>query len=406
MRAPQPRFDPSSTLGAASAPAARPSRRQLLQGAGAAWLVSQAFDRGLFARVWSQEASDEVIPFSDPVPDPPRPEMSALNGVDWGGLDRWITPNDSFFEVAHYDQPEIDAATYRLEIGGLVENPSSLTLAELRAQPRQEVTFTLECAGNNGFPWFVGGIGNARWAGAPLAPLLERAGVKAGGVEVVFFGRDAGEEEFARQTVPQNFGRSMSIDDARDPNLLLCYEMNGEDLPRAHGYPVRLIAPGWYGVANVKWLDRIEVWSTRYAGRFMARDYVTVREEPVAGGGSRFTQKVVGRTLLKSVPARVTRTASGYRLFGVAWGGGAERVEVKVDDGAWREATIDRGADQLHAWKFWHLDLGSLGSGEHSLTARAIAVDGSVQPTADDPVVAQRLTYWENNGQITRRIEI
>ncbi|MEE2775681.1 MAG: sulfite oxidase [Acidobacteriota bacterium] len=382
------------------------TRRELLARGGTSLVVLHLFDRGLFAQVWPGSTGEAVVPFLDPTPEPPQPALGELNSFSWAELNDWITPTADFFKVAHYDQPEIDPATYRLSIQGKVRSPQALSLADIKALPRKEVTFTLECAGNRGFPWFVAGIGNAHWAGTPLAPILERAGALDDGIEVVFYGRDAGEEEFGRQQVPQNFARSMSLDDALDPEILLCYEMNGEPLPTAHGFPVRLLAPGWFGIANVKWLDRIEVWTTRYAGRFMARDYVTVREEPRDGGDSVFTQKVVGRSLLASVPGRVTRGDDSYHVYGAAWGRPIDRVEVRVDGGSWRQATIDRGANDRHAWKFWHADLGDLGAGEHTITARATDANGMTQPEAEDPVVESKLTYWESNGQITRRFQV
>ncbi|MDX1384307.1 MAG: sulfite oxidase [Thermoanaerobaculia bacterium] len=382
------------------------TRRQLLAMGGTALAVSRLFEGPLFAQVWPGRSGEAVVPFLDPTPDPPQPDLAALNSFSWPELRDWITPNEDFFVVAHYDRPEIDPGTYRLSIGGRVRQELSLSLADIRAMPRREVTYTLECAGNDGFPWFVSGLGNARWAGTPLAPILERAGLLDEAIEVVFFGRDAGEEEFARKTVPQRFARSMSVEDATGPDLLLCYEMNGEPLPRDHGAPLRLLAPGWFGIANVKWLDRIEVWTHRYAGRFMARDYVTVREEPRDGREPLVTQKVVARSLLKSVPARVTHADGQYRVYGAAWGAPIARVEVRVDDGGWQRATIDVGGDERWAWKFWHVDLGGLQPGEHAVTARAVDSAGNVQPRADDPVVAKKLTYWESNGQVTRRFAV
>ena len=138
--------------------------------------------------------------------------------------------------MAHYGQPDIDARAFRLELGGLVDRPLALTLADLRARPRQEVVFTIECSGNHGGP-LVGLIGNARWAGTPLAPLLAEAGVLARGREVVFWGADAGEEEVRDTKVTQHFARSMALEDALAPTNLLCYEMNGAPLDRAHGSP-------------------------------------------------------------------------------------------------------------------------------------------------------------------------
>jgi DMSO/TMAO reductase YedYZ molybdopterin-dependent catalytic subunit len=153
----------------------------------------------------------------------------------------------------------------------------------------------------------------------------------------------------------QNFARSMSVADAMNPNNLPCYEMNGEPLPQPHGFPLRLIAPGWYGIANVKWPRRIEVRDTRFMGRFMGRDYVTIREEQ-RDGESAWMETSVGRALLKSVPARVTRENGQYRIIGAAWGAPIQGVEVQIDGGPWVLATIDRSEDAEFAWKSWSLE--------------------------------------------------
>ena len=225
-----------------------------------------------------------MLPWADqPAPNPVPQVVGSL--PRWEQLDSYLTPAGQFFTVAHYGQPAVDAQAWRLEVGGLVDRPLSLTLADLRARPRQEVVFTLECSGNHGLPFLTSAVGTARWGGTPLAPLLAEAGVQAGGSEVVFWGADAGEETVRDVAMTQHFARSMSVADATDPTVLLCDEMNGAPLPPAHGAPLRLLAPGWYGVANVKWLTRIEVRDTRLMNRFMARDYVTLREEPPGRGG-------------------------------------------------------------------------------------------------------------------------
>jgi DMSO/TMAO reductase YedYZ molybdopterin-dependent catalytic subunit len=267
------------------------------------------------------------------------------------------------------------------------------------------VVFTLECSGNHSSPWFIGAIGTARWAGTPLAPILEEAGVLDDGREVIFFGADQGEEEVRETKTVQNFGRSMSLADATSPDNLLCYEMNGAPLPPANGFPLRLIAPGWFGVANVKWLQQIEVRSSRYMGRFMAQDYVTLREEQ-QDGETVWRQTSVGRALLKSAPAKVTRSDGQHRIVGAAWGAPIERVEVRIDNGPWQTATIDQSEDGEFAWKIWSLDWPDAPSGEHAVTSRAIDTAGNVQPAPDDPVIANKHTYWENNGQVTRQVRI
>jgi len=251
----------------------------------------------------------------------------------------------------------------------------------------------------------VGAVGTAKWAGTPLAPMLEEAGIREGGNEVVFHGADTGEEQIRDVKVQAPFARSLSVADATRPEMLLCYEMNGQPLPRENGFPVRLIAPGWYGVANVKWLSRIEVRDTRFMGRFMGRDYVTVREEEV-GGKKLAVETSVGRVLLKSAPGRVTRQSGQYRIVGAAWGGDVAKVEVQIDGGPWQAATIDRSEASEFAWKPWFLDWPTPSLGEHAITSRATDAAGKVQPGVDDPFITNKRTYWESNGQVTRRVKV
>jgi DMSO/TMAO reductase YedYZ molybdopterin-dependent catalytic subunit len=381
------------------------SRREFVATTGMA-LASLAFSR--VARAFPSKPGETVIPWLDQPAANPVPEVIKSQLV-WEDLDSWVTPNDKFFSIAHFDRPNIDASTWKLDIDGEVDTPLSLGLTELKQRPRKEVTFTIECSGNHGLPFFDGGIGNARWAGTPLADVLKAAGVKDNGIEVVFWGTDVGDVELKDPAhdvkMHQNFARSMSLADAMNPNNLLCYEMNGADLPAANGAPVRLIAPGWYGVANVKWLKRIEVRNSRFMNLFMGRNYVTIREEE-HNGQTVWTETSVGRALLKSAPAKVTRSDAGYRVVGAAWGAPIAKVEVKIDNGPWMEATIDHSEDAEFAWKIWHLDWQDPPSGEHAITSRAIDSAGRVQPSMDDPFIAKKHTYWESNGQITRRVRV
>jgi DMSO/TMAO reductase YedYZ molybdopterin-dependent catalytic subunit len=380
------------------------SRRQFVGQGGAALGGLTLINTPFLAQAFPSRAGEEVVPWLDSPPENPAPD-AVRNLLRWQELDSWITPNDEFFAVNHYNWPTIDERAWTLEVGGQVARPLTFTLEQLRARPRREVVFTLECSGKPRFPWFIGGIGTARWAGTPLAPLLEEAGVLDDGREVIFFGADQGEEEVREIKTVQHFGRSMSLGDAMSPDNLLCYEMNGAPLPQANGFPLRLIAPGWFGIANVKWLQQIEVRSSRYMGRFMAEDYVTLREEQ-QDGETVWLQTSVGRALLKSVPAKVTRSDGRYQIIGAAWGAPIERVEVRIDNGPWQAATIDRSEEAAFAWKPWSLDWPQATPGEHSITSRAIDVAGNVQPAPDDPVIANKHTYWESNGQVTRRVRI
>lgn len=360
---------------------------------------------------WGVEAfpkreNEELIPFLNQ----PSESPAKRGLLDWSTLDSFITPNDEFFNVSHYNKPVINQDNWKLEISGLVDKPTMLTIDDIKARPKQEVTFTLECSGNHGFPTFTGAIGNAKWAGTPLAPILKDAGIQEGGIEVIFFGHDSGVEKRRGNEMPQNFARSMSVEDALEETNILCYEMNGQPLPQPNGAPLRLIAPGWYGIACVKWLKRIEIRDTRLMNRFMGRDYVTIREEKRPDGESVWMETSVGRTKLKSLTAKVTRIGDEYRIYGAAWGAPIKKVEVRIDDGPWQETTIDPVEDDANstkwAWKIWHLNWDNPSKGEHTIVSRAIDTKGNIQPAGDSDYITKKRTYWESNGQVVRKIRI
>jgi DMSO/TMAO reductase YedYZ molybdopterin-dependent catalytic subunit len=363
----------------------------------------------LSERTFGQTAG-KVVPWTDqPVAVPPPLESVVRGLTPWEGLNSWITPNERFFSVAHYNRPQIDPSTWQLDVSGEVGKPMVLSLDQLKAMQKHEVTFTLECSGNNGLPFAQSTIGNAKWAGASLSEVLKAAQIAKGAVEVVFYGTDQGEETVRPGTPLEykyttNFARSMSVADAMNPANLLCYDMNDAALPAANGFPLRLIAPGWYGVANVKWLTRIELVNKQFLNRFMGRDYVTIRE--VRHGGKTIMEETsVGRMLLKSAPARVVQLDGRYRIEGAAWGPTSiAAVEVKIDDGLWMKAKLAESKSP-YSWRFWSLDWQAV-PGDHAITSRVIDTAGKLQPAMNDPVIANKKTYWESNGQITRQIHI
>lgn len=352
----------------------------------------------------------ELVPFVDEPRTPP-------NRLDWEVLDDWTTPQDQVFSVQHYGVPKFDYKDYRLEVGGLVGKSLSLTVDDIKAMPKAEVVMTLECAGNGSNPGFRNAVCNNRWTGTPLAPLLKDCGIDPKTTEVVFFGKDTKKETLRpgtkrELTVEVPFGRSMSLEDAMRPDLLLAYERNGEPIEHRNGAPIRLIVPGWYGVANVKWLSRIECRDRRYMGRYMARDYVTVRGER-KGDQIVYVETSVTKINLKSVVARVTRQATSdgnipVSAFGVAWddGTGIAKVEVKVDDGPWRAAKLAEEPRSKYGWTFFSADLGAIESGDHTVVSRAIDVNGRVQPTEDDDEIALKKTYWEAYQQWPRKFSV
>ncbi len=350
-----------------------------------------------------------VVPFTD-VPE----NFTGLRGGGGGGLPgqnrvaqdlrkltERVTPIEDFFAVAHYGYPEVDASSYRLRFTGLVERPLTLTLDELKARPRVELDPVFECSGNSR-GLFHGMVGSAQWAGAALLPLLSEVRPTADSREVHFWAADTGTEEIRGADYEQNFARSMSLDHVTETGPILAYEMNGEPLPVVHGFPVRLIVPGWYGIAQVKWLERIELAEDRLMTRFMAKDYVTLmgREE---NGRTEWVETSVTHQRVKSVIARVTRSGNQFRVFGAAWSDGTplNRVEVRIDEGPWTAATLDRPADS-HSWTFFTLATEGLQPGEHTLVSRAIDADGRTQPLE----LTMKRTRWENNELFHRTIEV
>lgn len=342
------------------------------------------------------------IPFLDPQPHDPKRPM-----VQWQELTSWVTPTSEFFAVSHYGNPEVAASDWHLDFTGLVQRPLRLSLAEIKRLPRKEMTATLECSGNGVSPGFMGAIGNARWTGTPLGPLLKKAGLKKEAIELVFFGADQKSEKIRDKDYLQNFARSLSIEDALKKNILLAYEMNGEPLTRDHGFPLRLVVPGWYGIAWVKWLQRIEAQDRRYMSKFMARDYVTIRGEEV-GGHTIWRETSVTRMNLKSIVARAVRTQSeDVHLSGAAWTDGTrlKAVEVKIDDGPWLSTRLHKN-ETPYAWTFFSYLWNKPAAGEHTLVSRAFDEAGRIQPSADDPVIKLKKTYWEANQQVPRRIRV
>lgn len=386
------------------------SRRDVLKNgtaAIAALLAQMSLPEFVFP---AQDVDEQLVPFLD-MPRS-RPEI-----LDWETLDNWITPQDQVFSVSHYGVPEFDADQHVLEITGLVDKPRAFSRQDLQALPKRDQLMTLECSGNGVSKGFMSAIYNSKWTGTSLAPLLKDAGIQPQAKEIVFIGVDHKSETLRKDTprevtIDVPFGRSMSIDDAMNLNLLLAYERNGQPLEQRNGVPVRLIVPGWYGIANVKWLRRIEVRDTRYMGRFMARDYVTVRGER-RGDEIVYVETSVNRMNLKSIVVRVTRRPTHdnvipAKAYGAVWSDGTaiKNVEVKVDDGPWQPATLDKEPRSQFCWTFFSIDLGDLAAGKHSLVSRATDVDGRVQPTADEDEIALKKTYWEAYQQWPREIEL
>ena len=357
---------------------------------------------------WSKLAlaqTEELVPFTD-VPESfmaPPVVPGGIHFLDTRAIDSFYTPVDDFYIVQHYNQPEVAEGQYRLRITGMVDSPGEFSLADLKRRPKVEIDAGFECGGNRAAV-FHGLIGNARWGGLSLRDLLADAGIQEGGIEVVFYGADAGTENIRDVDAEQNFGRSLHRTDALRGEVMLAYEMNGEPLNRYHGAPLRLIVPGWYGVSNVKWLTQIHVQDRRFMGRFMARDYVTLSRRDI-GGVERWEERSVTKMQLKSSIVRVTRSPDGHEIVGFVLNDGTplRSVEVSIDEGPWQPADIDADSTQF-SWKLFRHAWRDATPGEHTIVSRVTDINGQIQATADQ--LPEKPTHWENHAQFPRTVMI
>lgn len=327
-------------------------------------------------------------------------------------LDGLIVPKDKFFVTQHYNQPEIDANTYRLKLTGMVTKPLELSLADLRKMSSIEMIVGYECSGNR--PASFQGLSSCgRFTGVPLRDVLNQAGVGAKAREVVFFGTDRGEQEvvFRQQTfkLSQQFGRSLTLENAMKPEPMIVYALNDDPLTVPQGAPVRLLMPGYYGVCNVKWLSEIHLQEDRYLGNFQGRWYRSV--VGVGGTGedldlnTQWIETEVTRIHLKSSISRVRKIGDSYRILGFALNDGTpiRSVEVKIDDGPWQKATLDP-ANTKYSWKLFSYTWEGATPGEHTIVSRVTDEEGTVQPTAED--LKRKKTFLEDNGQFPRKVRI
>ncbi|HSF29396.1 MAG TPA: sulfite oxidase [Candidatus Tectomicrobia bacterium] len=310
-------------------------------------------------------------------------------GMPLEGLRYAVTPTGMQYLLIHYDIPEVNVDAWRLNVAGLVSTPLSLTLEDITKRPARTITGTMECAGNGrallsprriSQPWLFEAIGTAEWTGTPLRGILEDAGVRHDVTEFVFTGLDRGVEGGE----VQYYQRSLSVSEALREEVLVAYEMNGEPLQPQHGYPLRLLVPGWYGMASVKWLERIEAVAEPFQGYQMTRVYQYSQAEDEPGEPVTLI-RVRALMMHPGIPDFLTRTrlvqASAVTLTGKAWAGrlGVSRVEVSVDGGSrWSDAQLGKSVSP-HAWTPWTF-LWNATRGTYTLCVRATDSEGNVQP--------------------------
>jgi sulfane dehydrogenase subunit SoxC len=319
-------------------------------------------------------------------------QLAARNhGMPLEALRHDITPLGLHYLLVHYDIPVVDPATWRLQVGGRVRTPLVLGLDDLRARESVTHAVTLECAGNGrarleprpvSQPWLLEAVGTAEWTGVPVRALLEEAGVEDGAVEVLFSGLDRGVEG----GVEQQYERSLPLGEALADGVLLAHSVNGVPLPPQHGFPLRLVVPGWYGMTSVKWLARITVLDARFEGYQHVTAYRLRRDEDDPGEP---VTRMEPRALMAppGIPDFLTRRrfvdAGPVEVVGRAWSGWApiDAVEVSTDDGAtWSAASLGEPAGP-HGWTPWSF-VWDAEPGEHVLCCRARDASGRGQPEA------------------------
>ncbi|MFF8261579.1 sulfite oxidase [Streptomyces virginiae] len=323
--------------------------------------------------------------------------LAARNhGLPLEALRHEVTPPGLHYVLVHYDIPATDADGWTLAVGGRVRTPLSLDLDALRAFPAVTHRVTMECAGNGrarlsprpvSQPWLVEAVGTADWTGVPLGLVLDGAGVRSDAVEAVFTGADHGVE----RGVEQDYRRSLPLPYATgdDSGVLIAYAMNGLPLPPQHGYPLRLVVPGWYGMAHVKWLRDITLVDAPFTGfqQSVAYRYRLSADDPDDPGEP--VTRIAPRALMAppGFPDFMSRTRVVHpgpvRLQGRAWSGhgAVVRVEVSADDGlTWIPAEV-AAPKEAHAWAWqaWSC-MWPAAPGRHTLTVRATDTEGRTQP--------------------------
>jgi DMSO/TMAO reductase YedYZ molybdopterin-dependent catalytic subunit len=314
--------------------------------------------------------------------------LAARNsGLPLEALRHEVTPAGLHYSLIHFDIPHAEAESWRLEVGGRVGRPLSLSLEDLRGMHASTLRVTLECAGNGraqmsprypSVPWVEEAVSTAEWTGVPLADVLLAAGLQPEARDVVFWGADRGID----RNVEHAFARSLVPAEAMHQDNLLAWAMNGQPLPPQHGFPLRLVVPRWYGMASVKWLERIEAIDRPFDGVQQAHSY---HFRTVAGerGEPCRLMRVNSLFAPPGIPDFYTRErvlhVGRVEIAGRAWSGEAPiaRVEFAVD-GAWRDASVDAPAGE-YAWRGWRAAW-EAAAGEHELSCRATDAAGNVQP--------------------------
>ena len=312
-------------------------------------------------------------------------------------LNSFLTPNDRFYVRNHFAAPTIKMADWSLEVVGAVENPLKLSYERLTSLPVTRMPMTLECAGNGrshlvpkagGVQWDLGAVSTAEWAGVTLAAVLKEAKIKRGAVEVILEGTDTAEPKNPPKPVGAiAFARSLPVGKALRPEVLLAYKMNGAALPNAHGFPLRAVVGGWYGMASVKWLRRIVVTEKPFHGYWQTTDYSVWEKRDGLPTQVPITEMQAKASIALPRAADVLPAGKPVRVYGAAWSGESKvaKVQISTDDGkTWAEAKL-LGDPVPYCWRLWEHTWNAPAAGKYVLLARAIDERGRVQDESRDP---------------------
>jgi DMSO/TMAO reductase YedYZ molybdopterin-dependent catalytic subunit len=318
-----------------------------------------------------------------------------------------ITPIGLHYLLTHFDIPAVDPAEWTLAIGGRVRHPMALNLEDIKTRPSKTIAVTLECAGNGrarlsprpmSQPWLTEAVGTAEWTGIPLRSLLDEAEPLDANADVVFTGMDRG----IQGDIEQHYERSLPLAEASRDEVLLAYAINGQPLPPQHGFPLRLIVPGWYGMAHVKWLRGITVVANGFDGYQQAAAYHYRLTDDDWGVP---VTRILPRALMvpPGIPDFISRVRflapSRQVLTGRAWSGCAPvtKVEVSTDGGrTWAAGELGDPVSPF-AWRPWTYEWDATRPGEYELSVRATDGAGNSQPTEQN---------WNREGVQNNAVQI
>jgi len=313
-------------------------------------------------------------------------------------LDSFLTPNEQFYVRTHFGVPHMDADRWRLRIEGAVRKPIEITYHDIRSMPSVTLTALLECSGNSrvflkppqtGIRWELGAVGNAEWTGVRVADVLRLAGVEDRVVEVILEGADKGEFHEPDPKTPGiiSYARSLPLEKARRPEVILAYRMNGKDLLPEHGFPVRAVIPGWYGMASVKWLTRIIATERPFDGYFQTFMYTTWQRDHGLPTLVPVSDMIAKAEIARPVAHEVVFSNTTYRVIGAAWAGESEVAKVELSTDGGQSWGITRFIDDPvpYAWRFWEYEWRTpVQQRDVTLMARATDSRGHIQPMERD----------------------